>query len=339
MTLDVAIAGLGYFSRFHQDAWSRCADVRVVAVADRDPARRAEAASLFPQAHAFEDAEAMLEAIRPAVVDIVTPPATHLELVKAAARRGIAAICQKPLAPEWDDAVAVVQAAERFGTILAVHENFRWMPWFREAKALVDAGRIGRPLHIAFRLRPGDGQGPKAYLARQPYFQTMPRFLIHETGIHLVDVFRFIMGEVTGVFARLKRFNPAIAGEDAGIVVFEFESGAMGVFDGNRLVDHPARDTRMTNGVMVLEGTGGTIRLDGFGRLFLKPHGGEEAEHAYAWEDRGFGGDCVFHQTRHIVEHLSTGAPLVNGGRAYLRNVAIEEAIYRSSGEGRFLEV
>ena len=44
----------------------------------------------------------------------------------------------------------------------------------------------------------------------------MPRFLIHETAIHLVDVFRFLMGEVAGVFARLKRFNPAVAGEDAG---------------------------------------------------------------------------------------------------------------------------
>ena len=95
----------------------------------------------------------------------------------------------------------------------------------------------------------------------------------------------------------------------------------------------------MTNGVMFVEGTGGTIRLDGFGRLFLKPHGGEEAEHAYAWEDRGFGGDCVFHQVRHIVDHLLTGSPLVNDGRAYLRNFAIEEAIYRSNREARFIEV
>jgi predicted dehydrogenase len=339
MRLDVAIAGLGYFSRFHQDAWSRCADVRVVGVADRDPARRAEAAKLFPDASAFDDAEAMMDTVQPSLVDIVTPPATHLGLVRAAAMRGIAAICQKPLAPEWAEAVAVVETAERHGTLLAVHENFRWMPWFREARALVEAGRIGTPLHIAFRLRPGDGQGPEAYLSRQPYFQQMPRFLIHETGIHLVDVFRFVMGEITGVFARLKRFNPVITGEDAGLVVFDFANGATGLFDGNRLVDHPARDTRMTNGVMFVEGTGGTVRLDGFGRLFLKPHGGEEAEHVYAWEDRGYGGDCVFHQTRHIVDHLLTGSPLVNDGRAYLRNFAIEEAIYRSDREARFIEV
>ena len=339
MTLRVAIAGLGYFSRFHQDAWSRCPEVQVVAVADRDPERRDAARALFPRAEAFDDAEAMLDAARPDCIDIVTPPATHRALVEAAARRGVACICQKPLAPEWDEALALVEAAEAAGAKLIVHENFRFMPWFREAKRLIDAGAIGRALHVSFRLRPGDGQGPEAYLSRQPYFQSMPRFLIHETGIHLVDVFRFLLGEITGVFARLKRFNPAIRGEDAGLVVFDFASGATGLFDGNRLVDHPAEDTRMTNGVMFLEGDGGTIRLDGYGRLFLKPHGGAESEHAYAWENRGYGGDCVFAQTRHIVDHLVRGAPVMNDGRAYLRNFAIEEAIYRSDREARHLPV
>ena len=339
MMLSVAIAGLGYFSRFHQDAWSRCSDVRVIAVADQDPSKREAALRLFPDAVAYDDAEAMLAAARPDLVDLVTPPASHLRLVEAAAARRIAVVCQKPLAPDWDTAVALVEAAERAGITLAVHENFRFMPWFREARDLVLAGRIGTPLHVSFRLRPGDGQGSDAYLARQPYFQSMPRFLIHETGIHLIDVFRFLLGEISGVFARLKRFNPAIAGEDAGIVVFDFQSGATGLFDGNRHVSHPSDDPRMTNGVMLLEGTGGTIRLDGYGRLFTMPNGGTETEHVYAWEDRGYGGDCVFHQIRHIADHFARATPLVNDGRAYLRNIAIEEAIYRSDKEGRFIDV
>lgn len=87
------------------------------------------------------------------------------------------------------------------------------------------------------RLRPGDGRGARAYLDRRPYFQKMPRFLIHETGIHLIDVFRFLLGEVTGVFARLRRLNPVIAGEDAGLVTFDFASGANDLFLGNRLAD------------------------------------------------------------------------------------------------------
>lgn len=337
MTLTVAIAGCGYFSRFHQDAWNRMEGVRVVGVADRDAGKREAAASLFAGAQAFDDAEAMLDAVKPDLVDIVTPPQTHRALVAAAARRGVKMICQKPVAPEYDEAEAIVALAEDAGVMLAVHENFRFMPWFMEANRLIQAGAIGRPLNITFRLRPGDGQGPEAYLSRQPYFQQMPRFLIHETGIHLIDVFRYLLGEITGVFARLRRINPVIKGEDAGLVIFDFASGAAGLFDGNRHVDHPSDDTRMTNGVLLVEGDQGVLRLDGYGKLFLRKLRGQEQEHAYAWEDRGYGGDCVYGQSKHIVEHLTKGVPLVNSGRDYLRNFAIEEAVYRSAAEGRFI--
>ena len=337
--LSVAIAGCGYFGRFHQEAWSRLPRVRVVAVADRDPEKADAAAAAFPAARVFADAGAMIGQVRPDLVDIATPPETHLALVAAAAQAGCAALCQKPLAPTYAEAVQVVEAAERAGTALVVHENFRFMPWFGEARRLLDAGAVGTPLALSFRLHPGDGQGPGAYIARQPYFQTMPRFLVHETAIHLIDVFRFLLGEVAGVFARLKRFNPAIAGEDAGLVTFEFAGGALGLFDGNRHIDHPAEDARLTLGTMLLEGTGGTIRLDGDGRLFVKPHGGAEREHAYLWERRGFGGDCVYRQIRHVVEGLLDGTPVVNDGRSYLRNLAVEEAVYRSNDEERFVRV
>ncbi len=61
------------------------------------------------------------------------------------------------------------------------------------------------------RLRPGDGQGPEAYLDRQPYFQTMEKFLIHETGVHWVDTFAYLFGPAQSVYAGLRRVNPAIA--------------------------------------------------------------------------------------------------------------------------------
>jgi predicted dehydrogenase len=339
MSFRVAIVGCGYFSRFHRDAWRRAPDVRVVGVCDADRGKAEAGAAELADAQVFVDLERMLDSVRPQLLDIVTPPATHQAIVDAAGKRKVDVVCQKPVADDLAQARAVVDTAERHGISIVVHENFRFMPWFREAKRLVDAGALGTILNVTFRLRPGDGQGPNApYLSRQPYFKDQKRFLIHETGIHLVDVFRYLVGEITGVFARLKRVNPIIAGEDAGVVVFDFASGAMGVFDGNRHVDHPADDTRMTNGVMFLEGTGGTLRLDGFGNLFLKPHGKAERPHAYAWEDRGYGGDCVFHQCLHALAHLRDGAPVFNDGRSYLRNIAIEEAIYRSNQEARFIE-
>lgn len=339
MTLSVAIVGCGFFSREHQNAWARVPQARVIALVDPDLLKARAAAEQFSGAQVFTDAEAMLDAVRPDVVDIVTPPATHRALVAAVARRGIAAICQKPLAPTLEEATALVEDAERAGTTLIVHENFRFMPWFQEAKAILDRGLLGTPLGIFFRVRPGDGQGPNAYLNRQPYFQKMERFLVHETAIHLIDVFRFLMGEVTAVFARLKRFNPVIAGEDAGVIVFDFQNGATGVLDGNRLVDHPSEDARMTMGIMFVEGTSGTLRLDGYGRLFIKPHGSEEREHAYAWTNAGYGGDCALGQIKHIVSHFVDGVPVFNSGRAYLRNFEIEEAAYRSNAEKCLVDV
>lgn len=336
--LRVAVVGAGFFAQFHHEAWSRFDRADLVGICDLDRTR-ADAAAAESGTQGFDDLDAMLDASGADVIDIATPPDTHLTLVSAVAARGLPVICQKPLGPTLAVAQAVAAAASAAGVTLAVHENFRFQPWFREARRLIDAGRLGDLHGIAFRMRPGDGQGPDAYLDRQPYFQTMERFLVHETAIHFVDTFRFLMGEVTNVYADLRRLNPAIAGEDAGTIVFRFADGQSGLYDANRLNDHVSDNPRRTMGEMWLEGSNGVLRLDGGGRLWWKPHGEDEAEHPYAWEDRGFGGDCVYATQAHIAGHLLDGAPLETGADAYLRNVEIEEAIYRSAAERRAIDL
>jgi D-apiose dehydrogenase len=336
--LRVAGIGAGYFSRFHYDAWSRLEGVELAAVCDRERAKALEVADLHGCA-AFDDAAAMLDSIRPDLVDIVTPPATHRELIALAAARGLPMICQKPLAPTLAEARALVETAERAGVLLVAHENFRFQPWYGEVRRLLADGAIGEVHQLSFRLRPGDGQGPRAYLDRQPYFQDMERFLVHETAIHLIDVFRYLAGEPTAVTARLRRLNPAIRGEDAGLFLLEMDTGVQALFDGNRLVDHEAANTRLTMGEMLVEGAGGQIRLDGDGRLHLREKGGRWRPHDYGWHDRGFGGDSVYRLQAHVVAHLTVGAPLVNTGRDYLRNLEIEEAVYRAHAEGRRIEL
>jgi predicted dehydrogenase len=281
----------------------------------------------------------MLDACKPDLVDLITPPATHAALVGLAAERGIDTICQKPLAPTLDEARALVACAKDAGIRLIAHENFRFQPWYREAARLLAAGALGTPHGITFRLRPGDGQGPDAYLARQPYFQQMERFLVHETAIHFIDTFRFLLGEVDAVFAWLRRLNPAIAGEDAGTILLRFSGGAAGLFDGNRLNEHGSDDPRRTMGEMWLEGSAGVLRLDGEGRLWLKPHGGEEHEHSYGLETRRFGGDSVYRLQEHVLDHLQAGGPLENDAASYLRNIEIEEAVYDSAEQGRWVTI
>lgn len=343
--LRVVTIGAGYFAQFHIEAWQRLPGAELVALCDLDQVKLESVAQqlappdLIDKARTYTDIRSMLDEIRPDLIDIATPPASHQELVAIAAEYRINAICQKPLAPVYAEALQVVELAEQAGITLAVHENFRFMPWHQEIARLISAGRLGKLHSISMRMRPGDGQGEQAYLQRQPYFQQMERFLIHETAIHFIDTFRFLCGEITGVFARLRRLNPVIHGEDAGYVLFEFENNMSGLFDGNRLNDHVSDNTRRTMGELWIEGEQGVLRLDGYGQLWLKPHGQDEAQHHYQWQDNGFAGDCVYRTQQHFLRHFRDGEPLQNSARDYLRNIEIEEAVYQSAESGQWLNV
>ncbi len=336
--LRVAQIGAGFFAAFHAEAWARLPDAELVGLCDLDPAKAGALAAKSGEPRVFSDAASMLDQLQPDLVDIATPPTTHLVLVTLACERGLPVICQKAFCSALEEAETAVRVAEAAGTTVVVHENFRFQPWYREAKRLLDAGRLGQLYQLAFRLRPGDGQGPGAYLDRQPYFQKMPRFLLHETGIHLIDTFRYLAGEVTAVFADLRRLNPAIAGEDCGLLVLRFGEGPRALFDGNRLADHAADNRRLTMGELLIEGSAASLRLDGFGRLFLREHGASrEVEVSYAWDNRGYGGDCVASLQAHVVRHLLEETPLENSARDYLANLRVEAAAYRSAEEGRWV--
>ncbi len=334
-TLKVVTIGAGYFARFHHDAWSRAPQATLAAICDIDRDKAGAAAKEVGVPTVYDDPEEMLARERPDLVDIATPPATHRDLVALAAGLGIDVICQKAFTRSMAEARETVAIAEAAGITLTIHENFRFQPWFREIRRLLDEGALGELYSVAFRLRPGDGQGPHAYLDRQPYFQGMERFLIHETGIHFIDTFRFLCGDAEAVYAELRRLNPVIAGEDAGVFLMTHAGGVRSLFDGNRLSDHIAENRRLTMGELLIEGSAASLRLDGDGRLFRRDFGSnEERPHAYGWEKRGFAGDSVFALQEHVVAHLLHATPLENDGRAYLANLEVEDAVYRSSATG-----
>ena len=183
--LKVLGVGAGYFSQFQYMGWQRMQDATCVGIVNRDQAKARVLAHRFGVPRIFADLDVALAAVEPDLVDIITPPPTHRDMVGRCVARGVPAICQKPFGTDWADALAITAIAERAGVPLVVHENIRWTPCYREAKRLIDTGVLGTPHAVAFRLRPGDGQGPRAYLDRQPYFQQMPRLLVMETAIHL----------------------------------------------------------------------------------------------------------------------------------------------------------
>lgn len=326
--------GAGYFSQFHYEAWTRTSGAELVALCDRDGARAEDAARRFHVPKTYADVAAMLDAERPDFIDIITPPDTHRSITMLAAERGVHVLCQKALAPAFAEAGAVVAHAERAGIRFMVHDNFRFQPWHREFRRLLTGGAIGRLHSIACRTRIGDGWQPDAYLARQPYFRTMPQLLMFETGVHVIDVYRCLGGEVTRVFARLRRLNDGIAGEDAGVVLFEFANGAVGLWDANRYNESLSPDPRYTFGEFLLEGERGAMRLDEEGRMSVHRLGERARDHAYAHDRRGFAGDCVHATLQHFVDGLRTGGPFETGGREYLKTLAVQEAVYASAASG-----
>lgn len=336
----VACIGAGYFAAFHHGAWAAEPRAELVAIVDRDPDRAEAATRAAGTGTACTTLDAALNLGRIDLIDIATPPDTHLDLIDAATAVGCAVICQKPFCGGLADARRAVDLAESRALPLIVHENFRFQPWWRAIRAELAAGRAGDVFQTTFRLRPGDGQGPDAYLARQPYFQRMERFLIHETGVHFVDVFRYLMGEPDWVQADLRRLNPAIAGEDAGHFTLGYGDGRRAVFDGNRLSDHAARNHRLTMGEAWIEGAAGTLTLDGDGTVGWRAMGAATPEPVPVMFDRdAFGGGCVAALQSHVVQCLIDGRAPENTGRDYLRNLDLVEAIYRSHETGARISV
>jgi predicted dehydrogenase len=327
--------GAGYFSRFQYEAWTRIPEVEITALCNRDERKARSLMDEYGVPRHYSDYRRMIEEEKPDFVDIITPPETHSEMCGFAAERGVHIVCQKPLAPSFGEAKALVAEARKAGVRFMVHENWRFQPWHREIRRLLDAKAVGDPLHsMAFRMRMGDGWGEDAYLARQPYFRDYPRLLVYETGVHFIDTFRFLAGGVERVYARLRRLNPAIAGEDCGVLVFDFGSGAVGILDANRYNEPNVPNPRYTFGEFLVEGAGGSIRLYGDGRITVQKLGEIEQEHGYPHEDRGFAGDCCYATQRHFVDRMLDGEPFESTGEDYLETLAVQEAVYESAATG-----
>ena len=329
--------GAGYFSRFHYDAWRRIPSVEIVANCNRSVDKAKALATEFdiPASYPATEFSKMLDQQRPDFADLITPPETHLELCRMAIDAGVAIICQKPLAPSWPETLELVRAVDQGNVRFMVHENWRWQPWYREIKSLIEAGAIGTVFHCAVMCRMGDGWGEDAYLARQPFFRDYPRLFIFETGVHFLDTFRFLFGEVETIYAETARRNPVIKGEDSALVVCKMESGVTATLDANRYNESDAEDARYTFGTIRIEGSKGHLELGIDGTITIKRLGRPSVRHTYQPSRDGFAGDCVFAVQNHFADCMASGQEFESTQDDYLKSVRLVEAAYASAADGQ----
>jgi predicted dehydrogenase len=328
MSLRGVMIGAGFFAGFHAEAWRRIPTATITAVADPVAGKARAFADQFGIPSAYESVEEALDREKPDFADVATRPEAHLALTRAAAGRGVHVICQKPMAPTWEECVGMVEACEAAGVRLLVHENWRWQPWYREAKRLIDVGALGRVFQLTFRWRTGDGRGPEPYTV-QPYFREMPRLLVYETLVHLLDTFRYLGGEVARVVCLNRRVNPVIAGEDHSLILVESRTGLPGLIDANRITGPTPAPVAMNS--LTIEGDRAVLRLSPDGRLWLTEHGGVEYEHQLPTTTEGYKGDSVRATQNHLIDCLRSGRPSESDGRDYLNTVRAVFACYRSA--------
>jgi D-apiose dehydrogenase len=326
--LRVAIAGAGMISRHHLLAWQALGPrVEVVAVCDPDASRAARRAGEFGIPASYTDPERMLGEARPAALDIASPRETHVGWAEAAAARCIAVLCQKPLAPTLDQAVALVRHVA--GRVpLMVHENWRFRPWYRTVRRWLDAGELGEVRGftlstVSSGLLP-DVAGRRPALERQPFMAHEQRLMIAEVLIHHLDVARFLCGALRVVAARAAHTVPEVAGETQAVLFLETAAGMPAIVSGNMAAHGfpPGTGDRLeilgNRASVVLEGS--TLRL-------LGPAPRQENLDLSAGYQESF--DSTI---RHFVECLASGAGFETDATENLETLRLVEHAYWAAG-------
>lgn len=333
-SLKGGLIGCGFFAHNHLHAWAEVDGAEIVALCDRDEKRLQEAGEKFGITRLYTDAAEMLAKEELDFVDIATTVATHRPLVELTAKAGVAVICQKPFAETLADARAMVEACKTAGVPLMVHENFRWQAPIRAVREVIDAGMLGDIFwgRVSFR---------SAYdvFSGQPYLATEERFIIQDLGIHILDIARFLFGDVARLSATTRRVNPAIRGEDVATILLAHESGATSICDCSYATRLPEELFPQT--LVEIDGSRGTLRLSANYQMTVHADGRSETRDVspklLSWASRPWHNiqESVFNIEQHWTDCLTGRREPETSGADNLKTMALVFAAYESAANGQ----
>lgn len=205
--LTVGIIGVGNIGTVHLQSAQRIEGVRVTAVADADPDRRATARSLGVEA-AYSDFEEMFRRESLDTVVVALPPKLHATAVTTAIEHGCDAFIEKPFAPTLSEAERMVSAANDADVHLGVDHTIRYQTEIRKLKDAFDSGEFGHvPMSVISRINNGPFTPP-------PPDDTVSDWQVDpgggygamlDLGVHLFDVLEWFFGEMEIQHAMMDR--------------------------------------------------------------------------------------------------------------------------------------
>jgi len=197
---------------------------------DKDKFREVQRGLRYTTTH-FTDAAPLLASDIRSVL-ILLPNQLHFDFARQALERGLNVFCEKPLAKNVAEALALKTIAEKFGRVLMVDFNQRYSDRNRVLKQVIDERRIGKIISVhAFH--------NQDLAARLKSFAPLHRDLtgggvLHNAGVHFVNLFLHWFGAVERVHAVFEnRALPATCGEDTAHCQFWFRSGVTATLDAS----------------------------------------------------------------------------------------------------------
>lgn len=336
--LRFALAGTGFWSRYQLHGWRELPGCECVALYNRTRARAETLAREFGIAAVYDDYEAMLAQERLDFVDIVTNVEQHAPMARLAADRGLAVVCQKPLATDLAEAARMVTHARSRKVPLLVNENWRWQPQIRAFAVVLKKAPLGRiwRAHINYA-------NSFPVFENQPFLRELERFILMDIGTHIFDVMRFLFGEAETVYAQAHRVAKGIKGEDAVSALFRMRNGmtvTTNLSYASRVLDERFPETFIT-----VEGEDASASLGADFRVHVvTKRGTTTTRHPpphYAWANPAYG---VVHSSivaaqRNLLQGLRGEGVAETTGADNLETLRIVSACYESIAKSSVVRI
>ena len=313
----VAVIGAGGIARTHLRAYAAQAErCQIVGIADVDEAAAQSRAAEYG-GQAFTDGVEMLDQLQPDAVSICTPPKYRIPFVEAAAKHGIAVLCEKPPARSLAETQTIVDAMS--GGTLQFAFCHRFHAPLNAAQDLIRSGKLGELVQIenrfAFRFaRAGNSWFTEAEIAGGG--------ILIDTLVHSIDIFRALTGqEIEAAHACLSSTLP-IEVEDSASLLLRGSGGVLGTLNCSWV-------TPVADSFVRIHGTEGQALLDYNADAGLRYKLADDAD----WTEPQFDApDRFARQAAHFLDCVDgKSSPLVKGedGLAVMRVI---ESAYESAG-------
>ena len=264
--LNVGLIGAGFMGKAHSLAyvampmffWPAPAIPVRKTIVDVSDAIAAEAAQRFGFEKSTSDWRSVVEDPEIDIIDIATPNHLHAEIAIAAAAAGKHIISEKPLARNGEEAKTMYDAVKNAGIVHMVAFNYRRTPAVALAKKYIDEGAIGDILNFRGTYLQDWSADPDGPLSWRFQKSIAGSGSLGDIGTHVVDMARYLCGEITQVNTQLKTWvktRPLQAGgvdklgastkdstaprgevdvDDEVLSLLEFQNGAIGSLEATR---------------------------------------------------------------------------------------------------------